>query len=553
MQALRRGIHKDKIARGYALIFGYLGLFLVVIGVITLLPLIMLIFYPSEWGSFLSFLIPGISSIVVGFCLMLLTMGKERAQLGKFQDSILLILIWLSAIMIGAVPFMLRGFVIPFNSENLKYSMSFSDSVFESTSGYSSSGLTLFNFGEDLPGYHLFTFYRSLLLLFGGIGLVLIVTSAISDRYGLKLYTSEGHNDKLMPNLAKSARLILAIYLGYIILGTFSYWILGGLTLFDALNHAIAAVATGGFSTKEGGLPEIIAAGQAGNYTNEFGMVPHSIVINITSVILMILGATNFLLHLFLFKGKIKHIIKDVEIRFFALMSMIMVPLFIISVWKGARYEFAGAPIGVRFFDAVNDGIFYYISAITTTGFTSTIPMPNLGTATILLATLMMCIGGGMGSTAGAMKQYRVVLASKSLFWAIRDSVSNKRMIYPHDVYRLGERRDASFAETHEAQGYILLYVIVLISGTFLITFLGLFGMADGSAGIIHISDALFEFASALSGTGLSVGVTSHAYFASTAINWVLVVGMFLGRLEIMAVYFAFYRIIRDIFRKETD
>lgn len=535
---------KDRIAKGYALIFGYLGIFLVLIGIVCLLPLAILPFFPKEYGSLLSFIIPGVFSIVLGIGLSMITVGKEKAQLGKHQDAVLLILVWLSAILIGSVPFMLRGLTIQFGEAHwitfdTSKSMSFSDAIFESTSGYSSSGLTLFNFNTALPGYHLFTFYRSLLLLFGGIGLVLIVTSAISDRYGLKLYTAEGHNDKLMPNLARSARLILLIYLGYIALGSFVY-MLGGMGPFDAVNHAIAAVATGGFSTREGGIYDIIVAGQNG-YKNFLGITPNAFILNANSVVLMILGATNFLLHLFMFKGKIKHIIKDIEIRFFVMISIIFIPLFVVSTLA------AGNP----FKDSLGDGFYYYISSITTTGFTSKLSITQMGNATIFLAAIMMCIGGGMGSTAGAMKQYRVVLSIRSLYWSIRDQFSSKRVLYPHDVYRLGTRRDASFSETHEAQAYILIYTIVLFGGTTLITLLGLKGGPDG-VGPLSIGSAFFEFASALSGTGLSVGVTSHMFYHSTLINWVLVVGMFAGRLEILCVYFAFYRIVRDIFRKET-
>ncbi len=533
----------DKVTSGYALIFSYLGVFLIVIGIVCLIPLLLLPFFFKEASSLFSFLIPGIVSILVGVGLTFLTFKKERAQLGKFQDSVLLILIWLSAILVGSIPFLLRGLTFDFSSFRFiyqaEYSMSFSNAIFESTSGYSSSGLTVFNFDTNYPGYHLFTFYRSLLLLVGGIGLVLVVTSAISDRYGLKLYTAEGHNDKLMPNLAKSARLILLIYLGYILLGTLSYFLLGGMTIFDAFNHAIAAVATGGFSTRAGGIPDIINEG----VRNELGIAPNAILINITSIVLMILGATNFLLHLFLFKGKIKHVIKDVELRFFALLIIIFIPLFFLSIWL--QPGFYDKPLNSLF-----EGTFYFFSSVTTTGFNSVTPIISLGHGAVLLATLMMCIGGGMGSTAGAIKQYRVVLAVKSLYWTIRDSIAPKRLVTPHDVYRLGKRRDASFAETHEALSYMLLYILFLLSGTILLVILG----ANGGENIAALSfeNAIFEFSSALSGTGLSVGVTNTAYYNTIAINWVLVIGMFAGRLEIMAIYFAFLRIVRDIFRKET-
>ncbi len=534
-----------KPAGGYKLIFGYFGLFLILIGIICLLPLFMLFFYPGEANELFSFLIPGLSSIIVGILLSLLIIKRDKMRLGKFQDAILLVGVWLLAILVGAVPFMLRGV---FSVGDFSYSMGFADSVFESTSGYSATGLTVFNFDTSAPGYHLFTFYRSCLLLFGGIGLVLIVTSAISDRYGLKLYTAEGHNDKLMPNLAKSARLILLIYLGYIFLGTLSYYFIGGLTLFDAVNHSIAAVATGGFSTHPDGLPGIIAAGGI----NNLNIPINAIAINITSVILMILGSTNFLLHLFLFKGKIKNIVKDCEIRFFGIMCIIFIPMFFGAVMTSKITS--NDP-----FLALSDGAFLFFTSISTTGFSTVSHIKALGEAAVLLAMIMMIIGGGMGSTAGALKQYRVVIAFKSLYWSIRDRLAPKSKYYPHTITRLGQTREIEQMEIYESLGYIILYITIML--------LGGVSLAMISGGVYGASDCLFEFASALSGTGLSVGVTNGLVWQEAsgtmvlaglampqmlAIRWVLVAAMFAGRLEITCIYFAFFRIVRDILRKET-
>lgn len=525
-----------KQAKGYRLIFGYLGIFLILIGIITMLPLILLAFYPGESNCWLSFFIPGMSTIGLGFLLFLLIYKRERTQLEKFQDSALLVMIWLSAILIGSVPFMLRGYTTP---DFAKYRMNFSDAVFESTSGYTSTGLTVFNFDMSYPGYHIFTFYRSILLLFGGIGLVLIVTSAISDKYGLKLYTAEGHNDKLMPNLAKSARLILLIYIGYIILGFLSYWLIGGMEPFDAINHAIAAIATGGFSTREGGIPEII---NEGGYNSITGWPVNGLAINITSVILMLLGGTNFVLHLFLFKGKLKKILKDSEIKFFLILSIIMIPLFYTSIFTSLSQQ-------LSVLDSWREGTYLYFSALTTTGFSTTTDIKQLGEAALILSIIAMTIGGGMGSTAGGVKQYRFVVAYKALYWSLRDRLSSKRKFYPHTIYRLGESKEINKLDFLESYGYLILYVTIMMVGGTIITILG--KNTDGYSAI----ECIFEFASALSGTGLSVGVTTGVGLPianAVAIRWVLIFGMFAGRLELICIYLAFYRFVRDILRRPT-
>ena len=104
----------------------------------------------------------------------------------------------------------------------------------------------------------------------------------LSDSYGMRLYSAEGHPDRLLPNLAASARTILAIYAGYILAGTALYMVFG-MDWFDALNHSIAALSTGGFSTR---------AESIGYYDSP--------AIELVTVLLMLLGSTNFLAHLYL-------------------------------------------------------------------------------------------------------------------------------------------------------------------------------------------------------------------------------------------------------------
>lgn len=495
-----------KQAKGYRLIFGYLGIFMVAIGIICFLPLFALFAFNSEAIYAKNFLIPGAASIIVGIALSFLLFKREKQQLGKHQDAVLLVLIWLVAVLICSVPFIMLG-------------MSFTDAVFETTSGFATIGLTVFN-RFDL---HVYTLYRALLALFGGIGLVLVVTSAISDRYGLKLYTSEGHNDKLMPNLVKSARLILLIYLAYIILGTLALT-LAGMPIFDSICHSISALATGGFSSRAGGFSEAAAGGNV-------------IALEIIICVLMVLGSTNFLLHLCLLTGKFKKVIKDCEIRLFASIVLIGVPVFILSVFLNNT--------SMNFGDAARYGAFTFFSAISTTGY-SNIPagtsLVMLGNSTLFLIIAGTIIGGGIGSTAGGVKQYRVAIMCKSFYWNIKDKGSSKRMVYPHYIWRCGEQREVTTVDAIEGYSFAALYVVILLVGAGIIT------LIEASNGVTF-GEALFEFANAISSCGLSSGLTATAQVGT---KWVLTVGMFACRLEFIPIYFALFRIVRDILRKET-
>ena len=509
-----------KAVGGYRLILGYLGIFLTMVGIIVLLPLILLAIpaYRDDLAYLWAFLIPGLSSIVLGIILFFAFIFKrEREQLQKHQDSVLLVLVWMSAIAISALPFFLHDKIV-FGDAVVETSMNFTEAIFESTSGYASVGLT--RLPTALYSSHVFTLYRAILQFFGGVGLVLVVTSAISDRYGLKLYVAEGHSDKLIPNLSKSARIIITIYIGYFLLGTVAL-IIAGVDWFDALTHSISSIATGGFSSKVNGM-----AGYSGN----------QIAIETITCVLMVLGATNFVLHFMLLMGKFKKVGKDIEIRTFGIIILIFVPLMFFAFLTsfndltGANYT----PL-----ESIRYGTFTFLSCITTTGYSNVPIGAAIPSVAFLLLTICNVIGGGMGSTAGGVKFFRLGLACKSYYWTLKERLSPRRLIYPTYISRCGEEKELSRGDSSEAFGYILLYILVMLVGAFLVSILGSYDFGT----------ALFEFSTALSGTGLSSGISATA---NIPVMWVLNVGMFLGRLEILAIYFAFYRIARDIFRKET-
>ena len=512
-----------KTASGYRLIFGYLGLFIAFVGVALLLPLVSLIdpLIAPEAYDWYCFVIPSVAAIVGGsFMFGLLIAGRTKAQLGKHQDSILLVLIWLCAIFISAVPFLLEK----------DMNLSFTDAMFETTSCYATVGLSIFKpefYGEIVGStpHRLFVIYRAVLCFLGGIGLVLIITSAISDRYGLKLYLAEGHNDKLMPNLARSARVILALYSGFMVFGYILY-MLAGMNSYEAFVHSISAFATAGFSTKPDGI--------AG-----FASIHNFWAIQVVSIVLMLLGALNFLLALFLITGKFKKVFKDCEVKFFGIICLIFIPIFFLS----ALYARSGQNFGAG--KTFVESSFTYLSAITTTGFANLQDLKTLGQGTLLLVTVMTIIGGGMGSTSGGVKQYRFVLAFKSFYWNTREATASSNKIFPHFIYRCGSEKEVHHDEIANALGFILLYVTVLFVGSLLVSVFN----KGIDPNLNSFGDSLFEFANALSCTGLSVGVSQAS---TVAAKWTFIAGMFAGRLEILAIYFAFFRAVRDLFRKET-
>ena len=533
-----------KEVKGFRLIFGYLGIFLMFEGLVTILPLAILAFYPSEWACYLDFLIPGIGGLLLGMILFFVFVaGRPKGRFARNDDALLLVLLWICGILLGSLPFYLTRFSALSMGNDFNLHMSYSECFFESMSGYSATGLTIlpnqvFLDASDLglipyPAQHVFLFHRALMQFVGGVGLVLIVAGAISDRYNLKLYFAEGHNDKLMPNLGRSAKLIFGIYAGYILLGTLAFW-LSGMPIFDAFVHATAALATGGFSTRSTSLYYFAQHEGARLDGALFGV--NSLAIEIIAMILMLLGATNFVLHTFLLRGKWKAFFKDIEIRF----AIITILVFTLATTVSSVYLFQdglGQTPGTSFFTSLRYNVFNVISSLTTTGFSNYPSLVHLGEVAVFAGILLMMTGGGVGSTAGAIKQYRLAILLKDFQYSIRYHFASDRQVNPNPVYRLGQLKEEDASTSDEAHNYALLYILFFLFGAVVLMFMPGLGVVE----------ALYDYGSALSGTGLDIiGYSTYkANYASAYpwLLWILSFAMFLGRLEILPLYYALRRL----------
>jgi trk system potassium uptake protein TrkH len=484
---------KQTTIKGYPMILGYLGFFMILIGFIILLPLVILIFDPTELDQAHFWIIPGVSSMIIGYLLSQILKGKTTSKLERHQDAVLLSLIWIFAILISSFPLLLSG------------NYTFTQSIFESTSGFSTTGLSVVDVTQASK---MLLLYRSLMQFFGGIGLVLVLTSAISDKYGMRLYHAEGHNDKLLPNLARSARLIISIYSVYILIGTAVY-VFFGMGFFDAINHAIASLSTGGFSTR---------ATSIGYY--------QSVGIEVTTIVLMLLGSTNLIIHLFFFKGKFKKAFQHIEMQLFIVLTFV----FLVLLWLSILYT---DNMGFR------QVLFQYVSAITTTGF-QTVPsfqgLPHLFNFGVII---LMIIGGQAGSTSGGIKQYRIGLLLKEMYWNIRDRISHQRTIHTYDMYKFGKRIDVTQDDFHTNHTFINIYLLTLTLGTMIF-------MAYGYT----LEESLFEFSSALGTVGLSIGITNMNM--SPVLLWTSTIGMLLGRLEFYVLIIAFSKMILNLTKKKV-
>lgn len=482
---------QGQVIRGYRLIAAYMGIVMILAGVITLLPLLTLLFYPEEAGQGRYFVVPGISSILAGYLLSQLLRGKRAGNLEKNQEMIVVFMTWLTVIVVTAIPFVMTG------------TYTFTQAVFETTSGLSTTGLSVV---DTARASHIFLIHRTVLLFFGGIGLVLVMTSVLSEVYGMRLYHAEGHSDRLLPNLLESARLIIGIYSGYIVSGTLLY-VLFGMNLFDALNHAVAALSTGGFSTH----PESI-----GYYNSPS--------IELVTVVLMLLGSTNFFVHLLLLRGKVRAFIGHCETRML---------LYLLACFVPAVAVLLGQMLGTGLPESFRVALFQVVSALTTTGFQTVETFETWTPALLFLMILLMLAGGSAGSTAGGLKLYRVYVMLKEIGWNLMRNICPGRVVFARRINRGGKQEIVTDKESGQVNAFLFLYLLVFAAGTLIFCCHG-----------YSVEDSMFEFASALSTVGLSVGIT--AYDASPAIHWTATAGMFLGRLEIYVVMISAARMMSD-------
>lgn len=483
-------LYLEQIKQRYELIIGYVGTIILGLGVALLLPLLLLPVYSFELGDMKFFIIPSILSIILG-CIMRKNIKLARdATLTIQEGGVIVILSWIITIIVSALPFILSG------------QLTFTQAIFESVSGWTTTGLSVVDVTKTS---HMFLLWRSLMQFFGGAGLAVVMLSAIIGPHGLGLYEAEGRSDKLLPNVTRSTKLIMAIYSSYVLAGIILY-IIAGMDWFGAINHSIAALSTGGFSTEVASI---------GAY--------NSLSIELITIVLMIAGTINFAAHFLLIRGRIKEFFRIGEIRFMFFLFSLAVP---IIAFASLRHLYGSLSIGIRV------SAFEIISALSTTGF-STVGYGDWDNFAVFILIILMIIGGGAGSTAGGIKQYRVYVMIKSLIWNIKGYFSPKNAVRENYIDRPEGKYYVTDKHVSQISNFITIYILIYIMGVLIM-------LAHGYS----LKDSMFEFASSLGTVGLSVGVTSPD--APILVLWTQIFGMILGRLEFFVIFFAGIKMIKD-------
>lgn len=413
--------------------------------------------------------------------------GRER-NISRKDGYIVVTLCWIIFSLFGALPFYISGYI-----------PAFTDSFFETMSGFTTTGASILNDIEALP--HSLLFWRSMTHWIGGLGIVFF-TVAILPIFGMgdiNLFAAESVGPmraKLHPRISVAARWILTIYVGLTVLATISYY-LAGMEKFDALCHAMATVSTGGFSTKQASIATF-----------------NSPLIDYVVTLFMFLGGVNLsLLYLFFFELRFAALFRDSEFRVYT--GAVIVFTTIIAVGL-----FFSAPLGVE--AAFRTSLFQVVSILTTTGFSTANYVEWMPVLWLLLSAIMF-FGACSGSTSGAMKCARISILGRVMFNEF------KRIVHPNAVIPV--RMSGKIIPTSVQSAilaYTVLYVGIVVLGIFVnmafgLDFLDAYGLSVTAVG--NVGPGLGHF-----------GPMDSFSVLPAAVKWFFSFQMLVGRLEFFAV-----------------
>lgn len=463
-----------------------LGLLLMMFSLTMLPPVIFSFIYEDQ--SWLPFIESFGLTILAGLVLWL-PMRNRRKELRLRDGFVVVASFWTVLGTAGALPFYLAD--MP--------SMSFTDAVFESMSGLTTTGATVLTGLDFLPPSILY--YRQQLQWLGGMGIIVLAVAVLPmlGVGGMQLYRAETpgpvKDTKLTPRITETAKALWYVYLAFTIFCMGGYMI-AGMDWFDALCHAFSTVAIGGFSTHD------LSVGYF-----------DSAAIDIVAIVFMLLAGVNFSLHFFAWRNvTIKHYLQDPEFRAYCFILLLLSSIVIVSLFALGTYADA--------YDSVLNGLFQSVSIATTTGFTTANYAAWPGALPVLLIFASF-IGGCGGSTAGGIKVIRWLLIAKQ---GAREIV---RLVHPNAEIpvKLGNNA-VSFRVVDAVWGFFSVYIVVF----------GVMLLAMMATGLDQVT-AFSAVAATLNNLGPGLGDVAAAFSTVSDIGkWISIVGMLLGRLEIFTL-----------------
>jgi len=481
----------------YKIIFHIFGLLFLFNGGFMLISALTSLIYKD--GVVLEMFGAGLIILIIGAVSMLLTKNHKK-ELNKRDGYIVVAFGWIVMALSGTLPYVMTG-AIP----------SFTDAFFETMSGYTTTGASILNDIESIPKGVLF--WRSMTHWIGGMGIIVLAIAILPllGIGGMQLFAAEapGPNaDKLHPRITDTAKRLWLIYFGYTAAETILLQV-AGMTFFDAINHSMCTLSTGGFSTKNASVA----------YWNGQPVIQYII------ILFMFLAGTNFVLSYFAFKGKVQKAIRDEEFKLYFKSIALFTIIASLIIYFKADFSVSSIEHPMVYGKgeaSFRHALFQVIAIITTTGFVTanyTLWTPFL----VVFFFGLMFIGGSAGSTSGGVKVVRHMIMIKNAF------LEFKRALHPNAILPVRYNKKAVTGDiVFNILGFFILYMLSFILGALV------FSMFE-----IDFESAIGLSASSLGNVGPALGdfgpVNNYAALPALG-KWWSAFLMLIGRLELFTV-----------------
>jgi trk system potassium uptake protein TrkH len=472
----------------------YLGKIIIGLGLTMMIPIVMGLAL-WEINPTLDFLISVAITLLIGIILTRLCRTKE--DLNWMQGMVVVSLAWLVAMLLGALPLYLSS-----------HYKSYIDACFEAMSIFTTTGFTLVNDLDHLSYTH--NIWRHMGNFIGGQGIAIVALSFfVKGASGaFTMYVGEARDEKLLPNVINTARFIWLISIVYLILGTLILGLVGvsiGMQPFNAFFHS-ACIFMAGFDT----------AGFAPQSQNI--LYYHSLLFEIATIVIMLLGTLNFNLHYQMWFGNRKEIWKNIETRTFFFSVLFFSFITVVGLNQLGVY-----PEAIALF---RKGFFHLVSGHTGTGYMTIYAKQFLnewGQLALVGIICAMALGGSACSTAGGIKMLRIGIFIKALKQDIKKIILPERAVISQMFHHIKD----IFLENKQVRSVLLitlLYLGLYILGAIIGTWFG-----------YPFLNSLFESTSAAANVGLSCGITNAGMPVALKLTYIF--QMWTGRLEFMSVF----------------
>ncbi len=462
------------------------GSLIIICGGLMSLSILISLYYRSE--DLIPLILSSSITLIVGVGLKISTHSHKNDEVKKREGYLIVALGWLAMTLFGTLPYVLSA-AIP----------DYTNAYFETISGLTTTGASILNDIESLPKGVLF--WRSMTQWIGGMGII-VLTIAILPLLGvggMELFASESPGptkDKIHPRIKETAKRLWFIYFSLTALECILL-MLAGMDFYDAINHSLTTMSTGGFSTKQDSIAYF-----------------DSPAIHYIIILFMFLAGTNFTLLYFGFKFKIKKFWENDEFKWY-IAAIVGLCVVITPIIYSNNFE-----------ESLRNVLFQVVSIITTTGY-ATSDFTVWGSFVTFIFFLLLFAGASAGSTSGGMKIVRIVLLMKNGF------LEFKRKLHPNAIVPVNlNGQVVSSKIIYNLLAFVFFYLFMFVLGSIVMTFLG-----------VDFIEAISAVATSIGNVGPGIGElgpSGNFYNLPDAAKWVLSFLMLLGRLELFTIAILF-------------